>query len=117
MDTAGQGHPGLAARLKYRTALKIDSVGPSMYMPSMLSRPRYPVEPPALDACVAASPNGRNFNNSARVARTPHSTNQGCLLIRYMRVRLVLFSRLVGRLQNQEISIKLIKIKIKINFN
>ena len=34
--------------------------------------------PPALDACVAASPNGRNFNNSARVTRTPRSTNPAC---------------------------------------
>ena len=51
MDAAGQGHPGLAARLKYRTA----RLGPSMYMSSMLSRPKYPVKPPALDAGVAAS--------------------------------------------------------------
>jgi hypothetical protein len=74
MDAAGQGHPGLAARLNYRTA----RLGPSMYMPSMLSRPKYPVEPPALDAGVAASPNGRNFNNSARVTRTPHPTSPAC---------------------------------------
>ena len=75
MDADGQGHPGRAARLRYRTA----RLGPSMYMPSMLSRPKYPVEAPALDAGapaldagVAASPNGRNFNNSARVTSTPH---------------------------------------------
>ena len=70
----GQGHPGLATRLKYRTA----RLGPSMHMPSMLSHPKYPVEPPALDACVAASPNGRNFNNFARVTLAPHSTNPAC---------------------------------------
>ena len=58
MDAAGQGHPGLGARLEYRTA----RLGPSMYMPSMLSRPKHPVEPPALDACVAASPIGRELH-------------------------------------------------------
>ena len=58
IDAAGQGHPGLGARLEYRTA----RLGPSMYMPSMLSRPKYPVEPPALDACVAASPIGRELH-------------------------------------------------------
>ncbi len=57
MDADGQGHPGLGARLEYRTA----RLGPSMYMPSMISRPKYSVEPPALDAGVAASPNGRSF--------------------------------------------------------
>jgi hypothetical protein len=48
MDAAGQGHPGIGARPKYRTA----RLGPSMYMPSMLSRQKYPVAPPALDAGV-----------------------------------------------------------------
>ena len=52
MDAAGQGRPGLGARLEYRTA----RLGPSMYMPSMLSRPKCPVEPPALDAGVAGQP-------------------------------------------------------------
>ena len=74
MDAAGQGHPGLGARLEYRTA----RLGPSMHMPGMLFRPKYPVEPPALDAGVAASPNGRSLNNSARVTSTPNSTNPAC---------------------------------------
>ena len=74
MDADEQGHPGLGARLEYRTA----RLGPSMYMPSMLPRPKYSVEPPALDAGVAASPNGRSLNNSARVTRTPHSTSPAC---------------------------------------
>jgi hypothetical protein len=52
MDADGQGHPGLGARLEYRTA----RLGPSMYMPSMLSRPKHPVEPPALDAGSAGQP-------------------------------------------------------------
>jgi hypothetical protein len=71
-----RGHPGLGARLEYRTA----RLGPSMYMPSMLSRPKHPVEPPALDVpvAVAASPNGRGVSNSARVTSTPHSTNPAC---------------------------------------
>jgi len=52
MDAAGQGHPCPGARLEYRTA----RLGPSMYMPSMLSRPQHPVAPPALDAGSAGQP-------------------------------------------------------------
>jgi hypothetical protein len=57
MDAAGQGHPGLGARLRYRTA----RLGPSIHMPSMLSHPKYPVEPPALDACSAGHPKRQEF--------------------------------------------------------
>jgi len=53
----GQGHPGLGVRLEYRTA----RLGPSMYMPSMLSRPKFPVAPPALDAGSAGHPDWQEF--------------------------------------------------------
>ena len=52
IDAAGQGHPGLAARLRYRTA----RLGPLMYIPGMLSRQKHPVEPLALDAGSAGQP-------------------------------------------------------------
>jgi hypothetical protein len=65
IDAAGQGHPGLGARLEYRTA----RLGPSMYMPSMLSRPKYPVEPPALDAGSAGQPDWPGIASSFRASR------------------------------------------------
>ena len=60
-----RGHRGRAARLKYRAARL------SVYMPSMLSRPRCPVEPPALDADSTGQPNGRNPSDPARVTSAP----------------------------------------------
>jgi len=65
MDAAGQGHPGLGARPKYRTA----RLGPSMYMPSMLSHPKYPVETPALDVGSAGHPDWPGIASSFRASR------------------------------------------------
>ncbi len=65
IDAAGQGHPGLGARPKYRTA----RLGPSMYMHSMLSRPTHPVEPPALDAGSASQPDSPGIASSFRASR------------------------------------------------
>jgi hypothetical protein len=65
MDADGQGHPGLGARLRYRTA----RLGPSMNMPSMLSRPKHPVAPPALDAGSAGHPDWPGIASSFRASR------------------------------------------------
>jgi hypothetical protein len=62
MDAVGQGRPGLGARLEYRAA----RLGPSMYMPSMLSRPKYPVVPTALDAGSAGHPDWPGIASSFR---------------------------------------------------
>ena len=65
IDAAGEGHPGRAARLRYRTA----RLGPSMYMPGMLSRPKHPVAPPALDAGSAGHPDWPGIASSFRASR------------------------------------------------
>ena len=65
MDADEHGHSGLGARLEYRTA----RLGPSMYMPSMLSRPKHPVAPPALDAGSASHPDWPGIASSFRASR------------------------------------------------
>ena len=68
MDAARQGHPGLGARLEYWTA----RLGPSIYVPSMLSHPKHPVAPPAaaLDAGSAGGhPDRPGVASSFRASR------------------------------------------------
>ena len=69
IDAAGQGHPGLGARLRYRTARLGPSMYNTLYMPSMLSRPKYPVAPPALDAGSAGQPDWPGIASSFRASR------------------------------------------------